>query len=66
MNEKTILDEYIDEATKLIRVCIAKKNESQEAKDLEKKCAILWEKLSEEEKYLADEHMLRIQLYLGK
>jgi len=60
-----VFDEYIDEGTKLIKLCIAKQSESQEAKDLEKKLAIIWEKLNEEEKMHADEKVMRIQLYLA-
>jgi hypothetical protein len=59
------LNEYIDGATKLVKLCIDKKGESQEAKDLEKKLAILWEQLTEEERLYADEQVIRMQIYLS-
>ena len=59
------LSEYIDGATRLIRLCMDKNNESKESKDLEIKITSLWKKLTEEEQMYADEEMLRIQLYLA-
>jgi len=64
MSDK-VVREYIDEATKLIRLCMAKQNESQEAKDLEKRLAILWGQLTEEEQLYADEQVTRMQIYLS-
>ena len=61
----SISEEYINEATNLIKLCIGQKNNSQEVKDIEKKCADLWSKMTEEEQYYADDQVMKIQLYLG-